>query len=317
MHDTPENDDTDLNVIGIEKDTTHPYEDFSDLYVNVFDNPQKHGEDLKWAAETGHRDVFEKLLPKVDNYGDVAAVAFINGNGNWAQEIVEAYPDNDFQEYFEELLKAGQIEQALALWGTTDTTLSKTSVAFEKSAYERIPEEYLSEFREMAEDYLTEKQLVDRVVRSNDVQWVQRQIQAGLDFVLDAEQIGFLVDQNYVQVIQALAQARPQLHNDFNQAARLGNPALFKQLNSVTEVEDVAPSTSPEPTAAQLSVTQTAAKRGFVLTARVKNIVQAQKAAFAVTPLTPKSLKDKLVEKADQKREHNRGGQSLKAARPV
>lgn len=314
MHDTPENDDTDLNVIGIEKDTTHPYEDFSDLYANIFDNPQKHGEDLKWAAETGHRDVFEKLLPKVDNYGEVAAVAFINGNGNWAQEIVAAYPDNDFQEYFEELLKAGQVEQALALWGTTDTTLSKTSLAFEKSAYERIPEEYLSEFREMAEDNLTEKQLVDRVVRSNDVRWVQRQIQAGLDFVLDAEQIGLLVDQNYMEVIEALAQARPQLRNDFNQAARLGNPALFKHLNPVEEVEPVAP-TPPASSAVvtQQSVAPTAtAKRGVVLTARVKNSVRAQKAAFAVTPLTPQSLKEKLAEKTLQKREKSGIRQSFK-----
>lgn len=309
---TPD-DVTDPNVIAIERDTTHPYEDFSDLYANIFDNPQKHGEDLKWAAETGHRDVFEKLLPKVHNYGEVAAIAFIHGNASWAQEIVDKYPDNDFQEYFEELLKAGDVEKALALWGTTDTTLSKTSLAFEKASYDRIAEDYRSEFREMAEDYLTEKQLVDRVVRSDDAAWVQRQIEAGLDFVLDADQIGMLVDQNYLGTIQALSKANPQLHNDFLQAARSGNPALFNQLNPTEPAKSVAPEpTTPTPT--PIPQITPADKRGFVLTARVKNIVHAQKAAFAVAPLTPKTLKEKLADKATKKREQTVFRQSLQSS---
>lgn len=298
---TPD-DVTDPNVIAIERDTTHPYEDFSDLYANIFDNPQKHGEDLKWAAETGHRDVFEKLLPKVHNYGEVAAIAFIHGNASWAQEIVDKYPDNDFQEYFEELLKAGDVEKALALWGTTDTTLSKTSLAFEKVSYDRIAEDYRSEFREMAEDYLTEKQLVDRVVRSDDAAWVQRQIEAGLDFVLDADQIGMLVDQNYLGTIQALSKANPQLHNDFLQAARSGNPALFNVLNP----SDATPKAKP----AQPRVDNTVGandnasakeKRGALLTARVKRAVKAQMAQHRIVPVTPRSLKDRRAERAVKK----------------
>lgn len=306
---TPD-DVTDPNVIAIERDTTHPYEDFSDLYANIFDNPQKHGEDLKWAAETGHRDVFEKLLPKVKNHGEVAAIAFVHGNPSWAQEIVDKYPDNDFQEYFEELLKVGEIDTALGLWGTTDTTLSKTSLAFEKVAYDRIAEDYRSEFREMAEEYLTEKQLVDRVIRSDDAAWVQRQIDAGVDFVLDADQIGMLVDQNYLGTIQALSKANAQLHNDFLQASRSGNPALFNRLNPTEPAKSVA----PEPTTPQKTPKITpAAKRGFVLTARVKNIVHVQKAAFAVAPLTPKTLKEKLAEKSTKKREQTVFRQSLKS----
>lgn len=306
IHDTPD-DVTDPNVIAIERDTTHPYEDFSDMYANIFDNPQKHGEDLKWAAETGHRDVFEKLLPKVQNYGEVAAIAFANGHPSWAQEIVDQYPDNNFEDYFEELLLAGEVDKALALWGTTDTTLSKTSLAFEKASYEKIPEDYRSEFRELAEEYLTEKQLVDRIVRSNDAQWVQRQIAAGLDFVLDADQIGLLVDQNYVEVIHVLSDANSQLRNDFIKAARVGNPALFKKINIQTndsaEIEstvDAAPGQAAtieeakqEPTVAQ--------KRGTVLTARIKKTVKQQKIKFAVAPLTPKSVKEKLSEKSKRK----------------
>jgi len=312
INNTPDDEQTDPNVIAIERDTTHPYEDFSDMYVNIFDNPHKHGEDLKWAAETGHRDVFEKLLPKVQNHGEVAAIAFVNGNPLWAQEIVDQYPDNNFEEYFEALLNVGEIDKALALWGTTDTTLSKTSLAFEKAAYEKIPEDYRSEFRELAEEYLTEKQLVDRVVRSNDINWVQRQIDAGLDFSLDADQIGLLVDQSYTEVIQALSASNSQLRNNFIQAARVGNPALFKQINiqsndgaeveqtvdnapiqTVADTHTVEDAVQQEPTVAQ--------KRGAVLTARIKSTVQQQKNKFAITPLTPKSLKEKLAEKSSRK----------------
>ena len=315
-HDTPD-DVTDPNVIAIERDTTHPYEDFSDMYANIFDNPQKHGEDLKWAAETGHRDVFDKLLPKVQNYGEVAAIAFANGNPSWAQEIVDKYPDNNFEDYFEELLLAGEVDKALALWGTTDTTLSKTSLAFEKASYEKIPEEYRSEFRELAEEYLTEKQLVDRIVRSNDAQWVQRQIAVGLDFVLDADQIGLLVDQNYVEVIQVLSDANSQLRNDFIKAARVGNPALFKKLNSTdTQAEPVVTTIDAAKQPLETQTRQTtppAQKRGFVLTARVKNTVKKQKTSFAVAPLTPKSVKQKLAEK-EAGREKNVFKETLKNA---
>ena len=313
INDTPDDEQTDPNVIAIERDTTHPYEDFSDMYANIFDNPYKHGEDLKWAAETGHRDVFEKLLPKVQNHGEVAAIAFVNGNPSWAQEIVDQYPDNNFEEYFEALLKVGEIDKALALWGTTDTTLSKTSLAFEKAAYEKIPEDYRSEFRELAEEYLTEKQLVDRIVRSNDVNWVQKHIDAGLDFVLDADQIGLLVDQNYIDVIQALSASNGQLRNNFIQAARVGNPALFKHINTqnndsahvdqTSEVEQTVEE-APVQTASVEAVQQeptVAQKRGAVLTARIKNTVKQQKTKFAITPLTPKSLKDKLAEKSSRK----------------
>lgn len=322
INDTPDDDQTDPNVIAIERDTTHPYEDFSDMYANIFDNPQKHGEDLKWAAETGHRDVFEKLLPKVQNHGEVAAIAFVNGNPSWAQEIVDRYPDNNYEEYFEALLNVGEIDKALALWGTTDTTLSKTSLAFEKEAYEKIPEDYRSEFRDLAQEYLTEKQLVDRIVRSNDPHWVQRQIDVGLDFVLDADQIGLLVDQNYIDVIQTLSNANPQLRKDFIQAARTGNPALFKQINpNEMDVETTIavdggalPDLPIEVQAADKNPSASASeKRGLILTARVKNIVKKQKASFAVAPLTPKSVKQKLADKVAA-REHNVFKQSLKNA---
>lgn len=312
INDTPDDEQTDPNVIAIERDTTHPYEDFSDMYANIFDNPHKHGEDLKWAAETSHRDVFEKLLPKVQNHGEVAAIAFVNGNPSWAQEIVDQYPDNNFEEYFEALLNVGEIDKALALWGTTDTTLSKTSLAFEKAAYEKIPEDYRSEFRELAEEYLTEKQLVDRIVRSNDVNWVQRQIDAGLDFVLDADQIGLLVDQSYIEVIQALSASNSQLRNDFIQAARVGNPALFKRINAQNnesaEVEQTVDENSTQTVAdthtdadavqAKIPVAQ---KRAAILTARVKSTVKHQKAIFPVAPITPKSVKEKLAEKSRRK----------------
>lgn len=327
-HDTPD-DVTDPNVIAVERNTTHPYEDFSDMYANIFDNPEKHGEDLKWAAETGHRDVFDKLLPKVQNYGEVAAIAFANGHPSWAQEIVDQYPDNNFEDYFEELLMAGEVDKALGLWGTTDTTLSKTSLAFEKASYEKIPEDYRSEFRELAEEYLTEKQLVDRIVRSNDAQWVQRQIAVGLDFVLDGDQIGLLVDQNYVEVIQTLSEANSQLRNDFIKAARVGNPALFKKINPTdttdTDVENTAvdvgaPNAAPAlemPTAEESPFVTPAEKRGFVLTARIKNIVKKQKNSFAVAPLTPKSVKQKLADKKVAAREHTVFKQSLKSAGQV
>lgn len=255
MHPDDTDDDTDLNVIGYEA-PSHPYEDFSDQYENIFDSPEKHAADLLLAVELGNRDVFERLLPKVVNHGEVAVAAYTQDAPRWAEEVVRLFPDANYQEYFEALLNNNEVPKALALWWNTGTTLSRTSRAFDKHLYDQIDEEYLTDFRDLAETYLTDLQLTDCLVRAQDSAWLQRCVDQNLiSGVLNADQLGLLVDQNAKDTIDTFCTNYPHLRKDFEHAARAGNPALFNAL-----VQDQDNPTQDIPTVAT-QVAKTRAKK--------------------------------------------------------
>lgn len=120
----------------------------SDFYMDIFDNPAKHMQDLTDAVHAGRRDIFDATLDKIDDHPEAACLAYLKNGLSWSSQVPILHPNDNYISYINllladalEILRGNAarvsytsdelISHAFEVWDATPSAMEYHSLFFE------------------------------------------------------------------------------------------------------------------------------------------------------------------------------------------
>lgn len=204
------------------------HDDYSDFYMDVFNNPAKHMQDLKDAVQAGRRDIFDAMLDKIDDHPEAACVAYLKHGLSWSSQLPFLHPHDNYISYIDllladalEILKGNTarvsytsdelISHAFEVWNTTPSAMEYYSLFFE--IYPHLSTEQQHVVRTFAQEHFSVLHLLKAAMSCGAFELVQTAMDQSQEILFPQQIIEHLLATNLEhlgEVWKRLPQTREQ-----------------------------------------------------------------------------------------------------------